>query len=162
MDLYNNSNVRRQDRLLQKDRALQLLRECEFGFLAMSDNDKGYGIPINYVWDGDDNIYFHSAMQGRKIDILRKSPQVSFAIVGNTLLYPSKFTTAYESVIIQAEASVDISEKEKKHGVNLFLEKYAPNDKEQGKAYIQNSLSRTAIVKLHIVSISGKTKRLKQ
>ena len=158
MDLYNNSNVRRQDRLLAEEKALQLLEEGEFGFLSMSDEGKGYGIPINYVWDGSDNIYFHSAMQGRKIDVLRKSAQVSFSIVGNTKLCPSKFTTAYESVIVEAEACVDISEDEKMYGVNLFLEKYAPNDKEKGNAYIQSSLKRTAIVRLRIVSVSGKTK----
>ena len=55
---YVNDTVRRQDRLMDEERALELLRESEYGVLSMQDVDgSGYGVPLNYVWDGDHSIY---------------------------------------------------------------------------------------------------------
>ena len=49
---YDNTSVRRQDRLLDEARALQILHEGEYGFLALvetrADAVAGSGIPISY------------------------------------------------------------------------------------------------------------------
>lgn len=68
---YNNDNVRRQDRLLEEDRAYALLREGEYGVLSMTTPTGGaYGIPLNFVWDRQENIYIHCAPRGRKLDCI--------------------------------------------------------------------------------------------
>lgn len=56
---FNNSQLRRQDRLLDEKRAFQLLKEGTYGILSMQDeNGEGaYGIPVNYVWDHGNSIY---------------------------------------------------------------------------------------------------------
>ncbi|MBP9982899.1 MAG: pyridoxamine 5'-phosphate oxidase family protein, partial [Prevotella sp.] len=60
--IFNNDGVRRRDRLMEENRAVELLQNSEYGILSMID-DKGlpYGIPLNYVWDGDSSIYIHCA-----------------------------------------------------------------------------------------------------
>ena len=76
---YVNDTVRRQDRLMDEDRARELLRTSEYGVLSMADTDgTGYGIPVNYVWDGADSIYIHCAPEGHKLDALdRKSTRLN-------------------------------------------------------------------------------------
>ena len=64
---YDNSAVRRQDRLLDEARARELLAGGRFGVLSLVDGDGAYGIPVNYVWDGDDSLYVHCAPDGRKL-----------------------------------------------------------------------------------------------
>ena len=65
--------IRRKDRILDNELAIRLLEEAEYGFLAMSGiNGYGYGIPINYVKEGD-SIYFHCAPEGYKLECLRES-----------------------------------------------------------------------------------------
>lgn len=45
---YSNEKVRRQDRLLSEQEAYDLLRQGEYGFLAMTDGEgHPYGIPIS-------------------------------------------------------------------------------------------------------------------
>ena len=44
---YDNSTVRRQDRLLEEERAREILQVGEYGFLAMASAEGGYGVPIN-------------------------------------------------------------------------------------------------------------------
>lgn len=61
---YDNSPVRRQDRLLEGTRALELLHGGEYGFLALGGGG-GYGVPVNYAAE-DDRIYIHCAPQGEK------------------------------------------------------------------------------------------------
>lgn len=60
---YNNETVRRRDRLMDETRALELLRTSEYGVLSMVADGGGYGIPINFVWDGKDSIYIHCAQK---------------------------------------------------------------------------------------------------
>lgn len=45
--IYNNTHVRRQDRLLDEPAALKLLQNAEYGILSMTcSNGQPYGIPI--------------------------------------------------------------------------------------------------------------------
>lgn len=45
---YVNGTVRRQDRLLDEARALELVRTCEYGVLSMvTAGGEAYGLPLN-------------------------------------------------------------------------------------------------------------------
>ena len=89
---YVNDRVRRQDRLMDEERALALLRDGEYGVLSMVADNAGYGIPVNFVWDGDHSVYIHCAPSGRKLDAIEKNPNVSLCIIGNVHLLPRNFT----------------------------------------------------------------------
>ena len=160
---YENSKIRRQDRLLDEARAREILASAEYGILSMIDLDgKPYGVPVNFVWDGDDAIYFHCAPEGKKIDILECHDQVSFCVVGNVNLLPSQFTTEYESIILDCEATICTSEEERVHALELLLRKLSPHNVEIGMKYALKSLSRTCIVRLDILTWSGKAKKVKR
>ena len=68
MDLYSNKDVRRQDRLLNKKSAKEIIKKGEYGLLTMVETSdeltEGYEIPISYVWDNDKHIYIHCAPEG--------------------------------------------------------------------------------------------------
>lgn len=161
---YNNSKVRRQDRLLEEQNAADLLHDGEFGVLSMVETRAsaygGYGIPVNYVWDGKDSIYFHCAPEGHKLDCIKKHPEVSFCVVGRTNVISHKFTTAYESIMVRGIAVTDIPAEERMHALEMILEKYSPDDKETGMKYAEKSFHRTAIIRLDITSASGKRKQV--
>ena len=160
---YENSKIRRQDRLLDEARAREILASAEYGILSMIDLDgKPYGVPLNFVWDGDDAIYIHCAPEGKKIDILDCHDRVSFCVVGNVNLLPSQFTTEYESIILDCEATICTSEEERVHALELLLRKLSPHDVEIGMKYALKSLPRTCILRLDILTWSGKAKRVKR
>ena len=160
---YENSKIRRQDRLLDEARAREILASAEYGILSMIDLDgKPYGVPLNFVWDGDDSIYIHCAPEGKKIDILDCHDRVSVCVVGNVNLLPSQFTTEYESIILDCEATICTSEEERVYALELLLRKLSPHDVEIGMKYALKSLHRTCIVRLDILTWSGKAKRVKR
>ena len=144
---YDNTSVRRQDRLLDEARALQILHEGEYGFLALvetrADAVAGYGIPISYVFEpSTDRIYLHCGPEGHKLRCLDLRPLVTFTVVGHTRVVPSGFTTAYESVLLRGRA----------------LRGRAPNDKVVGLKYAEKSFHRTEIIRIDIDCASGKQK----
>lgn len=160
---YNNANIRRQDRLLPEDRAVELLRGSEYGILSMvSAEGEGYGVPLNYVWDGRESIYIHCAPEGRKLKALRLHAQVSFCIIGRVHLLPGKFTTEYESIILRGNARLGLSDEEKHRALTLLLQKLSPNDTVIGEKYAEKSFHRVEIIRIDITQWSGKCKQVIQ
>jgi uncharacterized protein len=158
---YSNTNIRRQDRLLTEESAKQLLKAGEYAVLSMQAEDGGvYSVPINYVWDGTESIYLHCAKEGRKLRCIDLCNKVSICVVGKTNVISDKFTTEYESIIIDCTAVRNLEEKERVEALHLLLNKYSPNDKEVGKKYVKGALDQTEIIRLDIVDWSGKSKKM--
>ena len=155
-ELFDNSTVRRQDRLLDYDKAKDLLTNAEYGFLSFG-GESGYGIPINFALNGT-SIYFHCASQGEKLQRVVKNNNVCFCVVGNTEPQPEKFSTAYESVLSYGQISIVSDDDEKMAALGFIVDKYSPGYKELGKIYAEKSFDRTVVMRLDIVKISGKAK----
>ena len=156
---YNQTEVRRQNRLLSKSDAIILLREGEYGFLSLVDESgTPYGIPISYVWDGNESIYLHCAPEGKKLKCIAKQPNVSFSVVGRTNVIPDKFTTVYSSIVIEAEAMLVAEDEERMYALKLLVSKYSPGLDETGLKYAKASFQRTAIIKMKVLTRKGKAK----
>lgn len=159
--IYNNDNVRRRDRLLDEQRAKSLLEQSEYGVMSLSDaNGEPYGIPMNFVWDGESSLYLHCAPVGRKLQIVENNQRVSFCIVGNVKLAPEQFTTAYESVVLKGTIHVVTNDEERWHAIDLLLRKLSPNHTAMGMKRSERSFKRVAILRIDIAEYSGKRKRI--
>lgn len=151
--------MRRTDREMDRAFAILVVDQCEYAVLSMMD-EKGepYCVPISIVREGE-NIYFHCAKEGKKVDAMRKYPNVCIACVGNTCREKDKFTTKYESAIVHGRADEVNAEEEKIHALRLLCERHTPTNMKNFDAAILQSLSRTAVWKVSICSISGKCKK---
>lgn len=72
--------MRRTDREVTKiDDLFEIIDQCKVCRIAMIDERKSYIVPMNFGYDeieGKLIFYFHSAKQGRKIEIMKKNNQV--------------------------------------------------------------------------------------
>jgi len=133
---FSNQNIRKQNRLLDEKSARELLKKGKYGVLSMQAEDGGgYAVPISYVWDGEETIYFHCALEGRKLRCIKLCSKVSFCVMGSQKVIPENFSTLYESVIIEGEAFIDLPEDERMKALVLLIEKYSPDhiEKRQNK-----------------------------
>lgn len=156
---YDNSAVRRQDRLLDVEDAMRLLNQGEYGFLSLGDEEGGYGIPVNYVYNAE-SIYFHCAPEGEKLRYIEKCKTACFCVVGQTAVLASKFTTGYESILVFGRIRVVDDDVERMKALELIIDKYSPSYKETGLKYAEKSFQRTKILRLDIDRISGKCKKV--
>ncbi len=147
--------MRRKDKEIGTDEAINLLTNCEYGVLSTLGNDgQPYGIPLNYAYK-DRCIYFHCALEGHKIDNLDDNPKVSFCTVGDTEVLPSEFSTNYVSAVAFGVAS-EVLGTERYDALVLLLEKFSPGFMEEGKKYIEKLDKVTKVIKIEIQHISGK------
>jgi uncharacterized protein len=150
--------LRRKDREITEEAARQLFREGECGVLSTVDQDgQPYGVPLSYVYR-DQCIYFHCALIGHKLDNMVTNPRVSFCVVGKTKILPDKFATEYESAIVFGRAT-EVLGAERENALLWLLEKYSPEDQEEGKSYIEQQGRATKVLKITIDHVSGKARR---
>jgi uncharacterized protein len=151
-------NIRRKDREISIEEAIKILDSAEYGVLSTVDKDsQPYGVPLNYVYKNN-SIYFHSALNGQKLENITNNPRVSFCIVGRTKILPDKFATEYESAIAFGIAS-EVYGNERYKALLWLLEKYSPDFVEEGKQYIEIKDKTTKVIKIEISHISGKARR---
>jgi nitroimidazol reductase NimA-like FMN-containing flavoprotein (pyridoxamine 5'-phosphate oxidase superfamily) len=157
---FDNSSVRRQDRLMEEEESSSLLSKGEYGVLSMQDEDgRGYGIPLNYAWDNGKYIFIHCATEGKKLRSIAINNRVSFCVVGETKVLSARFTTEYKSIILDCTAYTGLPAAERHNALKLLIEKYSPGLLEKGLEYAEKSFDRTEIIRLDIIRWSGKRKK---
>lgn len=150
--------LRRKDRGIAESEARELLERGEYGILSTCDSDgQPYGIPLSYCVI-DNAIYFHSALEGHKLENIAANSKVSFCVVGKTEVLPDKFATRYESVVISGRAA-EVFDDEKQRGLEGLLPKYSAGFQTEGMNYIQSDRERTRVFRISIDTICGKARR---
>ena len=150
--------MRRKDRELKSDENIKILENNNFGILStISENGYPYGVPVNYVYT-DNSIYFHSALEGHKLENIKNNDKVSFCVTGETCVLPDKFSTKYESVIIFGKAK-EVFDNEKNTALLEMINKYSPDFLEKGRVYISQDAVKTKVIKISIEHISGKARK---
>ncbi len=149
--------MRRSDRAMDEDEALKLLEKEQLGVLSTA-SAKGipYGVPLNYCYVREDNaIFFHCALEGRKMDDMLENPQVSFTVVGKNRIIAEKLTTYYESVIVSGRVSFVDGDDEKTLRFDQLCQHLTPGVEWRGDGGCR-FLNAVAIVRMEIESMTGK------
>ena len=154
--------MRRQDRARDREFSLALIDRCTHGVMALTTGeDFPYCLPLSFVRLGDD-LYFHCAMAGRKVDLLRRFPQVCVTFVGEdrpAFVPPATYTTYFQSVIVTGKAGEVTDPEEKIAALRALCQKVTPEHMDSLEAAIQKSLAVTAVWKVHMEEITGKAKQ---
>lgn len=153
--------MRRGDRSLSSSETSDVLTKANYGILSMNvENDYAYGVPMSYVYTGA-IIYLHSALDGAKLTNLRNNNQVCFSVVGDAYPLTEEFSMRYVSAIVFGLASEVESDDEKLEALMAMIEKYATTADylEKGKAYALNALQKTAVIRIDIQHMTGKSRK---
>lgn len=117
--------MRRKAQELSRDNAIKILQEATSGVLAVNgDGGYPYTVPVSHVL-ADGKIYFHSALQGHKIEAIRRDPRVSFCVIARDEVIAREFTTYFRSVVAFGTARIIEDKAEKMTALRLLAAKYA-------------------------------------
>lgn len=147
--------MRRSKQQMPIDEAKAILKQGKTGILAITYQDEPTMVPLNFVY-AEDAIWFHCAKQGHKLEVIKNNPKVSFCVIVEDEVVPEKYSTKYQSVLAYGNAALIENEEEKFHALSMLIAKYCPMQVPYGKAYIEEGIANTAIVKIEIDHISGK------
>lgn len=173
--------MRRKDREMDRGFGLMVIDKSTYGILSViDDNGEPYAIPVSIVRD-ENKLYFHSAKEGKKVEIFKENPKVSIAFVGEVkvpeiytkeeldelvkdeskgvLLIRKVFTTEYESAIVKGKIELVEDEEERIKAMKLICQKYTPNKMDYFNLAIKSGLKRTNVYKIEIEEIKAKRKK---
>ena len=151
--------MRRFAQQLSDAEAREILERGSFGVLACAGDDGyPYAVPLSYALDGD-RILSHCAVEGHKIDALRRCDKVSFCVVGQDQVTSGEFTTYFRSAIAFGRARLLEDETEKRAALMCLGLKYEPGREEAARGEIDGAIHRTAVIEIQIEHLTGKEAR---
>ena len=147
---------RREKEIHDKDELEDVLKNGKICRLGLCDNNVPYVVPMNYGYS-DGNIYFHSANNGRKIEIIRKNNYACFEIeVGTEIVKDDNacnWGMKFESIIGYGKLEEVHKFCEKMKGLSVLMKHYS--GKETWEFPDSNS-EKVLVLKLKIDVMSGK------
>jgi nitroimidazol reductase NimA-like FMN-containing flavoprotein (pyridoxamine 5'-phosphate oxidase superfamily) len=151
-------DLRRKDRKMDLADSQLLLHNVDEGFLGTISVDTGHPhvVAVNHYFDGD-AIYFHCAKDGHKIDNILNNNKVSFFVCDDVSISQKKFTTNYSSVEVFGRATLVDDQELKKKILFELSKKYVGKFISGFAAELAGALNVTAVVKIEIEHISGKS-----
>lgn len=145
---------------------LEVMRACDVCRLGLNDEDGyPYVLPLNFgmeVIDGRIRLYFHGALEGHKLDLIRRDSRAAFEMErGHQLQYVEErgyCTMNYESVLGKGRVHI-LDDQEKLHALETMMAQYHKGRK---APFDHAALPRTCVFALDVEQITGKRKEAKK
>ncbi len=151
--------MRRKDReITEFDEMMKIIAKCDTCRLAMNDGEFPYIVPLNFgtdVEDGQLYLYFHSANDGTKLDLLTKNNKVTFEMdcEHNIILYEERMscTMGYASVI--GHGIVEFVKDEDKFDALMKLMRHYHSEEFQ---FNTDMMKVTTVFRVKVNNMTGK------
>jgi uncharacterized protein len=150
--------MRRNDREIKDRKEIDaVIRHCRVCRLAMCDGNQPYIVPLSFGYDGC-FLYFHSACEGRKIDMIRRNHRVCFEfdILHDmiTAEQACRWGAAYESVIGSGLAEMLDTLEAKTAALEWIMRQYGSGTWD----FTGQTINKTLVFRVKILEISGKAR----
>lgn len=148
--------MRRKDREITEISIIEnIIKESMVCRISMVDQNKPYIVPLCFGYETN-ILYFHGALKGHKIDLMRKNPNVCFEfdLISGTIESENAcdWSMKYQSVIGFGRAAFIESPDEKRRALTIIMRQYS----DRRYRFPENMLKATAVFKVNIESMTGK------
>ena len=150
------TDMRRKDKQTTDAFAWDVVDKCHYAILSMIDKDGNpYGVPVT-IARMRNSIYFHSALEGKKITSLRKSPKVWLTCVSKAETQQMRSTVFYHSAMVSGTAEELVRKEDIIAGMRLLSQRHTPENMESFDKRVSAALPKLSVWKIHVETISGK------
>lgn len=148
--------MRRKDKEITEKSALEaIIRKALVCRLGLIDGNRPYVVPLCFGYR-EEAIYIHGALQGKKMEALRKNGNVCVEFDIDTEIIPSDsacdWGMRFQSVIGFGRAVFLEDRNEKQKALDAIMAHYA----DPSFAFPDKTLEATAVIKIEIQSMTGK------
>jgi nitroimidazol reductase NimA-like FMN-containing flavoprotein (pyridoxamine 5'-phosphate oxidase superfamily) len=146
---------RKEKEITDKKEIENILKKSQICHVAMVDKDKPYIVPMNFGYENK-TLFFHSALEGRKINVIKKNPNLCFEVEQVVQFKKAKlacdWSIEYKSVIGEGRAQLLYNPEEKREGLDIIMAQYSGRTFE----YPSEMLEKTLVIKLVVDKMTGK------
>ena len=155
--------TKRERQVTDPQQILEILDKGQVLHMGLSVNDEPYVVPMNYGYrmeDGKLTLYLHSAVKGKKLDMIRANPKVFFAIDCDRMPFqgdkPCQYGLVYSSVMGRGTAVIVEDVEEKKRAMTALMKT------QTGKefAFEDRLVSIVSVIRIDVAEYTAKHRPL--
>lgn len=152
--------LRRFRQQLPQGECIGILQTAYRGSLSLiGDGGYPYTIPVNFLYK-DGKLYFHSAMEGHKLDAIRACDKACFTVIDAPQKEPDQWWYNVRSVICFGRIHIVEDESQKDAFLRQIGAKYFPSGYDI-ETDMQRNAPRALVLEFDVEHISGKRVREK-
>ncbi len=148
--------MRRNDKeITNREIIMEILQKSQICRIAIFADEYPYIVPMNYGYRNS-ALYLHSALEGRKTELLKQNSKVGFEIEQENEVLKNelscKWTTKYRSIIGFGDIEFINDKKQKVDGLNIIMEHHGKKE----NVYNDKAVDNVIVLKLHIKEFTAK------
>ena len=148
--------MRRKEKIITDNaHLLEIIGSSQVCRLGLSDGNTPYIVPLCFGYK-DKTLYFHSAAEGKKIEVIKRNPNICFEFDRHIEVLqaekPCKWGMKYQSIIGYGKVIFVETLEEKREALQVIMSQYS-----DGHFSLQESaIFSTTVFKVIIKEMTGK------
>ena len=155
--------TKRERQITDEAQILKILDTAKVLHLGLCVNDEPYVVPMNYGYTMEEGklvLYLHSALQGKKLDMIRSNPRVFFELDCDRLPFegdkPCQYGLVYSSVMGRGTARIVEDVEEKKQAMTTLMKTQTGKD----FTFEDRLVSIVAVIRIDVSEYTAKHRPL--
>ena len=150
--------MRRKDKSFTEKNLLEkVLQGTQFITLAMVDDGEPYLVPLSHGYDPENGrIYIHMASAGKKLEILKKNPNVWGQAMHDHGYHKGECSHLYVMVMFKGKVHFIEDPEEKKHAFKVMIDQLEPNMENRERFGNSKGIPSTIVGYIDVEYMTGK------
>ena len=155
--------TKRERQVTDPEQILRILEEAKVLHLGMAVDNEPYVVPMNYgfSFEGENLVlYLHSAVRGKKLELLQKNPNVFFSIDCDRIPFEGKvacqYGMSYSSIMGRGKARILTEPLEKQQAMTALMKTQTGKDFEFNAPLV----SIVAVIRIDVSEYTAKHRPL--
>ena len=155
--------TKRERQITDPDQITDILNRGKVLHLGLCANNEPYVVPMNYGYttqNGKLVVYLHSAVRGKKLDMIAANPKVFFEIDCDIVPFegvlPCQYGITYSSVMGSGIAQIVEDVEEKKKAMSILMKTQTGKD----FSFVDRLVSMVAVIRIDVSEYTAKHRPL--
>ena len=155
--------TKREIKITEPEEIARILDTAKVLHMGLAVDNEPYVLPMNYGYvleDGKLTLYLHSAVKGRKLDMIRANSKVSFSIDCDRQPFegkvPCQYGLVYSSVMGHGTATIVEDVEEKMQAMSILMKTQTGKD----FTFNERLVSIVAVIRIDVAEYTAKNRPL--
>ncbi len=151
--------TKRELQITDPEEIQRILDTAKVLHLGLAVDNEPYVVPMNYgytIEDGKLILYLHSALRGKKLDMLQANSKVFFELDCNRVPFegkkPCQYGLAYASIMGRGTARIVEDVEEKKNAMSILMKTQTGKD----FTFVDRLVSIVAVIRIDVSEYTAK------
>jgi len=155
--------TKREIKITEPDEISRILDTAKVLHMGLAVDNEPYVVPMNYGYaleDGKLVLYLHSAIKGKKLDMIRANPNIFFSIDCDRMPFegrvPCQYGLVYSSIMGRGKATIVEDVEEKMQAMTLLMKTQTGKD----FSFNERLVSIVAVIRIDVEEYTAKHRPL--